>query len=54
MGNIFKKCFNDTNIYKDINLKEEFKSYTSKGPPVFKDDTFTNDYTYIRCLKKLC
>ena len=54
MGNIFKGFSNDDIIYKEINLTNEFKSYTSKGPPIFKDDTFTNDYTYIRCLKKLC
>ena len=54
MGNIFKGCSNDDDIYTDINLKEEYKSYTSQGPPVFKDDTLSNDYTCFRCPEELC
>ena len=54
MGNIFKGCSNNDDIYTEINLTEKYKSYTSQGPPVFKDDTFSTDYTCFRCFKKLC
>ena len=54
MGNIFKGCSNDDDIYTEINLKEEYKSYTSQGPPVFKDDTFTTNNPCIRCPEELC
>jgi len=51
MGNIFKMCSNDDN---EINLIEEYKPYTSQGPPIFEDDTFTINYTCIRCPEELC
>lgn len=54
MGNIFKGCSNDDDIYTEINLTEEYIPYTSKGPPVFKDDTFTTYNTCIRCPEELC
>ncbi len=54
MGNIFKGCSNDDDIYTEINLKEEFKSYTSQGPPIFTYDTFTINYPCIRCPEELC
>ena len=55
MGNIFKMCSNkDDDIYTEINLIEEYKPYTSQGPPIFEDDTFTINYTCIRCPEELC
>ena len=52
MGNsLFKSCSDD----EEINLNYDiFKYKTSKGPPVFIDDTFTTNYTCFRCLEELC
>ena len=54
MGNIFKGCSNDDDIYTEINLKEEYIPYTSQGPPIFTDDTFTTYNSCIRCPEELC
>jgi hypothetical protein len=54
MGNIFKGCSNDDDIYKEINLKEEYIYHTQEGPPIFTDDTFTTYNSCIRCPKELC
>tara|TARA_B100000035_G_scaffold314208_1_gene329865 strand:- start:2179 stop:2346 length:168 start_codon:yes stop_codon:yes gene_type:complete len=55
MGNIFKGCSYEEDIYKETNLTEKYKPYTtSKGPPVFTDDTFTTNYPCIRCPEELC
>ena len=54
MGNIFKGCSNDDDIYTDINSTEGYKPYTSEGPPIFKDDTLTTDNSCFRCSEELC
>ena len=58
MGNIFKGCSNDddiyTEIYTEIDLSDTYKPYTSEGPPIFKDDTLIADNSCFRCSKELC
>ena len=54
MGNIFKGCSNDDDIYTEINLNDTYKPYTSEGPPIFEDDTFTTDNSCFRCPEELC
>ena len=54
MGNIFKGCSNDDDIYTDINLNDTYKSYTSEGPPIFEDDTLIADNSCFRCPEELC
>ena len=40
MGNIFKGCSNDDDIYTELNLTKEYKPYTSQCSSIFKDDTY--------------